>query len=674
MSLFRSAGPAPPRTRRKGLLLVPEFPYDSFWSYRYIIRLVGRRAAFPPLGLLTFAGYLSEDWDLELVDLNVRVPSARRLRAKMEAADAVFVSAMSIQKRSLVDLLTGPASGVDTPFVLGGPLASSFRSEILEPTNDSDQVLHDGLDVLVWGEAGASIDALLEHLEAAPKHSDAQPRLLIPQTVDEAPCGSRDYLNDRSLFRPLDDVPLPRWDLIDRRDYESMMVQTTAGCPFRCEFCDIIQFNGGFNRPKSPVVVRRELEAILATGYRGGVFSVDDNFIGMPDAISDVLDVMIEFQREHDYPFVFLTQASVNLGMPKLEPLIGKMKMAGFNAVFLGIETPDEDALRRMNKKQNLKVDVPALVARIQSEGIEVYAGFIFGNDGDTLSTADRIIEFIRRTRIFTAMTGILTPVPHTPLYARLEREGRLRLAEFSGNNTDDEIQFEPSDMTVSELRQGIHRILTDLFSPGESYRRGLDMLRAIRPHIFADRQLDLGYLRGAAVSFWRQGVRRLDRRYFNLLWQAFRMDHQLYRSARREARRLARTVRRIRRNKAFDLQPGLDRLDELVGEAQEYLVRFRPDAGLEQVRAWAAGARERIRVGAPSVEDVRAVYVNARKYLKVRMRIHRFPGAQFASAIELAIKELHYEQVMRAIVAGTPPQLAAESGLQGSLPDPPDR
>jgi radical SAM superfamily enzyme YgiQ (UPF0313 family) len=656
------------RPRRKGLLLVPEFPYDSFWSYRYIIRMVGRRAAFPPLGVLTFAGYLPDEWDLELVDLNVRVPSSRRLRSKIAAADAVFVSAMSIQKRSLVDVLTGPARGLDTPFVLGGPLPSSFRSEILEPTTDSDRVLHDGLDVLVWGEAGASIGELLEYLETSPKHSPTQPRLLIPQAVAEAPDGSRSYLNDRSLFRPLDDVPLPRWDLIDVHDYESMMIQTTAGCPFRCEFCDIIQFNGGFNRPKSPAVVRRELDAILATGYRGGVFSVDDNFIGMPSAISDVLDAMTEFQREHGYPFSFLTQASVNLGTPKLEYLIDKMKRAGFNAVFLGIETPDPDTLRGMNKKQNLKVDVPTLVERIQSAGIEVYAGFIFGNDGDTPSSADRIIEFVRRTRIFTAMTGILTPVPHTPLYARLKREGRLHPAEYSGNNTDDEIQFEPSAMTAAELRQGIHRILDGLFSPAESYRRGLDMLCAIRPHIFAGRRLDFGYLRGAVLSFWKQGVRRLDWRYFALLWQAFRMDRQLYRTARREARRLGRAVRRIGSRPLPDLRPSRERVDELVSHAQDYLVRFRPDTSLDQVRAWAAGVSERLR-RAPSADDVRAVYSNARSYLKVRMRSHRFPGVKLVGAIELAIKELHYERVMRTIVTGRSQRLAT-SGSHG----PPER
>ena len=140
-------------TRKKGLLLVPEFPSDSFWSYRYIMRLIGRKAAFPPLGLLTFAGYLPDSWDLELVDLNTRAPSDAALRAMISRADAVFVSAMSIQKRSLVAILDGPARGLATPFVLGGPLASSFRDQILDPLSESDRVLHDGLDMLAWGEA-----------------------------------------------------------------------------------------------------------------------------------------------------------------------------------------------------------------------------------------------------------------------------------------------------------------------------------------------------------------------------------------------------------------------------------------------------------------------------------------------------------------------------------------
>ncbi len=591
---------------KKGLLLVPEFPPDSFWSYRYVMRLIGRKAAFPPLGILTFAGYLPDDWDLELVDLNVCAPSDGALRAKIAGADAVFVTAMSIQKRSLVDILQGPALGLDVPFVLGGPFASSYRDQIVHPQSESDQALHDGLDALVWGEAYASIDALLPWLAEHPVHDPGTPRLFIPPAVAEVDPGSRDYLNDRTIFRSLDDVPLPRWDLMRVADYHSMMIQTTAGCPFRCDFCDIIQFNGGFNRPKAPATVRRELEAIFATGYRGSVFGVDDNFIGTPAATSAILDTIIEFQREHAYPFTFYTQASVNLGTPKLLPLIGKMKQAGFDAVFLGIETPDEDALRGMNKKQNLKVDVPETIATIQAAGIEVYAGFIFGGDADEPSTADRIVEFVKRTRIFTAMTGMLTPVPHTPLWERLRREGRLQPAEYSGNNTDDEVQFVPMGMTADQMYRGIHDILSRLFSPAESYRRALDMLRSVPPHIFSGRRREWRYLRSAIESFWKQGIRRFDRAYFDLLWQAARLDRRVRRRARSDARRLARLLRSLRRDGVVEGGDDPAWLEELVGQAHDYLVRFRADTRLEQVRGWVADVQARAKLDALSTGDAR--------------------------------------------------------------------
>jgi radical SAM superfamily enzyme YgiQ (UPF0313 family) len=639
--------------RKRGLLLVPEFPSDSFWSYRYIMRLIGRKAAFPPLGLLTFAGYLPESWDLELVDLNVRAPSPAALRARMSRADAVFVSAMSIQKRSLVAILEGPARGLETPFVLGGPLASSFRDQIRDPRSDSDRVLHDGLDVLVWGEAHGSIRELLDWLDSTPVHDPGTPRLLIPATVAAVEAGSREYLNDHTIFRPLDDVPLPRWDLIRVADYHSMMLQTTAGCPFRCDFCDIIQFNGGFNRPKAPATVRRELDALLATGYRGSVFSVDDNFVGMPAATSAILDAIIDFQREHRYPFSFYTQASVNLGAPKLRPLILQMKEAGFNAVFLGIENPDEDALRGMNKKQNLKVDIPEAVDAIQASGIEVYAGFIFGSDSDEPTTVDRIVDFVKRTRIFTAMTGMLTPIPHTPLWERLRKEGRLQPAEYSGNNTDDEVQFVPLRMTSEEMHQGIHDILSRLFNATESYRRASDMLRSVQPHIFTGRRFEPRYVVSGVLSFWKLGIRRLDPGYFRLLWEARCLDLQRYREARREAKSVKRLARGLRRGCAVRGRDDPGWIDELAGYAEEYLVRFRPDERLEQVRAWVADVRARARLGSLSVEDARRICENARRYLKVQMRRSQFPGVALERAIEAAIKSLHYETVMHAVVGG---------------------
>ena len=203
-----------------------------------------------------------------------------------------------------------------------------------------------------------------------------------------------------------------------------MMMQTTVGCRFRCDFCDIIQFNGGFTRPKTLASVRGELETLLGLGYRGGVFTVDDNFVGNPEAIESILHVMIDFQRANDYPFSFYTQASLDLGSAKLAHLLPLMKAAGFSEVFLGIENPDPMALSRMNKKQNLKVDISATVGTIQRAGIEVMAGFIFGCDEDTIDTAPAIASFASAVAIPTAMAGMLTPIPHTPLAERLRAEG----------------------------------------------------------------------------------------------------------------------------------------------------------------------------------------------------------------------------------------------------------
>lgn len=641
--------------RKRGLLLVPEFPYDSFWSFRYVLDLIGRRANYPPLGLLTFAGYLSADeWELELVDLNVGSWPAEQLREKIAGADVVFATAMSIQKRSLVEVLDGPGRGTGTPFVLGGPFASSYRGQILEPETPSDRILHDGLDVLVWGEAQGTIDRLLAYLDGGPVHDRATPRLLIPETVAAAEPGSRRYLNDRSLFEPLDEVPLPRWDLIRVDDYESMMIQTTAGCPFRCDFCDIIQFNGGFNRPKAPATVRRELEALLATGFRGGVFSVDDNFIGSPTGIEAVLDEMIAFQREHDYPFTFLTQASVNLGTPKLAHLVDRMKLAGFTSVFLGVENPDPDALRGMNKKQNIKVDVPATIRTLQAAGIEVYAGFILGSDEDTPATVDGIVDFVRETKIFTAMTGMLTPVPYTPLHERLRAEGRLRTAEYSGNNTDDEVQIVPRRMTPEQLEAGIRQILVRLFSPGEAYRRGLDGLTVLSQHIFSSGRLEARYLRAAARSVWVQGVRARDRRYFALLRSAARLDRKLRRAAREETRRVSTLLERPPREAANELRQDPGWAADLVVLAREYLVRYRPELRLEAVESRVAELRGRLEDGRLSAQDLGTLVENAAAHLRVRQSQHRFPGAKLRKAVEAGIRGLHYDRVTRSIVGGS--------------------
>src|SRR5690349_19028485 len=534
--------PAPPSGRAwrtwgaamKGLLLYPEFPASSFWSYRHIMPMVGAKAAFPPLGLLTFAALMPSTWSFELLDLNVRRPDDDELRERISAADAVFVSAMSVQKRSLVQLLDGPARGLATPWVLGGPYPSSYRDHIRNPRTASDEVLHRGLDLLVWGEGGQWVEAIDAILQSERRrHSDERPLLLIPPAIAAQEPGSRKALNDRTIFKALDDVPPPRWDLIDTRDYRAMMMQTTVGCRFRCDFCDIIQFNGGFTRPKTLANVRGELEKLLSLGYRGGVFTVDDNFVGNPEAIESILHVMIEFQRTHDYPFSFYTQASLDLGSPKLAHLLPLMKAAGFSEVFLGIENPDPAALSRMNKKQNMKVDIAATVATIQRSGIEVMAGFIFGSDEDTVDTASAIATFATEVAIPTAMAGMLTPIPHTPLAERLRSEGRLHEAEYSGNNTDDEVQFQPQRMTIAEMQRGYYKLLNTLFSSGAIYRRAAALLERLEPHIFYARSTSRGDLRAALRSLWRQGIVRASRgAYLQLLWKAWRRDRSRLRAA----------------------------------------------------------------------------------------------------------------------------------------------
>ncbi|HUP01121.1 MAG TPA: radical SAM protein [Gemmatimonadota bacterium] len=642
---------------KKGLLIAPEFPFNSFWSFRHIMPMVGKKAAFPPLGLITFAAFMPENWDFELIDLNVERPSDEEMHDRIASADAVFTGAMSVQKRSLVELLSGPARGLDTPWVLGGPYPSSYRDQILDPKTASDQVLHDGLDLLVWGEGGQWIDTInrLLHTDFA-RHREGAPLLLIPEAIAAQALGSRKALNDRSIFRELETTPPPRWDLLDIRDYRALMAQTTVGCRFRCDFCDIIQFNGGFTRPKTLESVRGELKIMYDLGHRGGVFTVDDNFIGNPEAIEAILEEMIEFQRGHDYPFSFYTQASLDLGSPKLQHLLPLMKQAGFNEVFLGIENPDPAALKAMNKKQNMKVDIAETVGRIQSEGIEVMAGFIFGGDEDTPATADAISGFAKQVAIPTAMAGMLTPVPHTPLAERLREEGRLLEAEYSGNNSDDEVQLIPKKMTPDEMQQNYYRILESLFGPGEMYRRAGDLLDRLNPHIFRGKRVGSSELRAAARSVWRQGIRReKGARYFGLLWKAVRKDFACYRTARRCAIELGRNVRGLGSGQRV-LELSEDQRIEftsLVERAKESLVRARPDKKLGEVRQYVDRLRQDVQGRLLSLEDAELLYRLNQEFFRYKERVHRFPGAYLVKAFELAIKGLHYETVMYGIVRG---------------------
>lgn len=631
---------------KKGLLIAPEFPSDSFWSYKYIIHYVNRKTAFPPLGLLAFASLMPSDWDFDLIDLNVHHPNQQAIRQQIEAADAVFIGAMSIQKKSIIDILTGAAKDTGTPVVLGGPLASTYRNHIMEPDNPSDQILHDGIDVLVWGEAQNSIHQIIQFLDEHPKHQDAPPHLMIPETVKHAEPGSRKYLNDKSIFTPLE-KQVPRWDLLDVKNYRALMIQTTAGCKFRCDFCDIVQFNGGFPRVKTSQHIYDELKAIYDTGHRGSVFIVDDNIMGIVDELNMILDTQIRFQRDFDYPFTFFVQSSVDIAKDSNDPLIEKFRLAGYNAMFFGIENPDDEALKLMNKKQNNRVDLKEIVGKFQQAGIEVYAGFIFGADTDTPTTATQIVNFIKETSIFSAMTGLLTPMPHTPLYQRLKSENRLVEAEFSGNNSDDEIQYVPKNMTTEELRAGMHYILESLFQPKEVYRRALSSIQKTKPNFFKRERFSFDYLKAAVLSVLYQGIGRFDIYYFKFLFNAVRLDWKYLSEIKKKMRDIRTKFEQL---KTKEYNPG--EFQEVLNYAKEYMVRYHRKMNLEQIQETVNDWKEKLNQKRITAEDMQVMYENAKGYLQKQRSLFKYPGFHLVNAFELAIKGFHYEQVMRKITS----------------------
>ncbi len=639
---------------KKGLLIAPEFPADSFWSYKYVMKYIRRKTPFPPLGLLTFAALMPQDeWEFDLVDLNVESPSDQTLRRKIQDSDAVFAGAMNVQRDSLAHLLHGPAHGTDTPWVLGGPLASTYRSSIMEPRNDLDEALYRGLDYLVWGEAGPWIADLDRRLAESPRHSDAAPFLFIPQRVLDEPEASRKYLQDRTIFEPFDGLSTPRWDLIDIRNYRALMLQTTAGCRFRCNFCDIIQFNGGFPRAKGHADVTRELQAIYDTGFRGGVFTVDDNFVSEPAAMEEILDAMTEFQRRHDYPFDFFTQASIDLGKESLAYLVPLMQQAGFATVFLGIENPDPVALRKMNKIQNIKTAPKDTVRLLQNYGIEVQAGFIYGSDTDTPRTADAIVDFVEKNGVFSAMTGTLTPLPHTPLYVELKEQGRLMDADLACNNVDDTVHFKPL-MGAENLQNGFLHILESLFSPQAMYRRAEQLIGRLDNHIFHSSHLDRNSFRAAVISFVKQGLSRAPaeakRGYWRLMTRAVQLDKQFLRDLRAENLKLGSYWEKVSgtAKHAIELDgPDAKRFGEMLAYAQAALVRCRPDMRLAEVQDFVQRVRDAVAAGVLSRPDAQSVYDAARQYIQAKRALFTFPGSHLVKAIELSIAGIHYGTVV---------------------------
>ena len=447
------------------LLVYPQYP-DTFWSFRHVLRVVAKKAFLPPLGLLTVAAMLPQDWEKKLVDMNTT-----RLRDKdIKWADYVFVSAMVVQRESVKQVISR-CKKLNARMVAGGPL---FTSEC----EDFEEVDH-----LVLDEAEATLPPFLEDLGRG--------------------CAKHVY---RSKERPdISKTPPPLWSLLDIKKYTTLSVQYSRGCPYDCEFCDIVILNGHKPRTKSKEQLLAELDAIYNLGWRDGVFIVDDNFIGNKRKLKEhILPALTKWQKERKYPFGLFTEASINLADD--DELLRLMVTAGFGSVFVGVETPNDDSLAECHKRQNRDRDLVASIRKIQNHGLQVQGGFILGFDNDPPSIFQSQINFIQKSGIVTAMVGLLNAPPGTRLYQRLKKENRLR-EDFSGDNTDCSLNFIPK-MDKEMLINGYKHILNTIYSPNRYYERIKTFLKEFKPRRRKRiSQLQFWHIRGFLRSIWFLGV-----------------------------------------------------------------------------------------------------------------------------------------------------------------------
>ncbi len=457
----------------KILLVYPRYP-DTFWSFRHALKFVSKKANFPPLGLLTVAAMLPAEWEKRLVDMNVNSLSDENIRW----ADYVFISAMVVQQDSAREVIAR-CNNLKTKVIAGGPLFTTGYEEF------------EGVDNFVLGEAEATLPPFLVDL--------AQGRLQHIYSSDERPDISR--------------TPIPMWSLINMKHYSAMSLQYSRGCPFDCDFCDIIVLNGHRPRTKGSQQMIAELEALYRHGFRGSLFIVDDNFIGNKKKLkTETLPAMIAWQKAKKYPFLFFTEASINLADD--DELMDLMTEAGFNRVFIGIETPHEDSLVECNKVQNSNRDLAAAVKKIQNRGFEVMGGFILGFDSDPASIFSKQIHFIQKTGIVTAMVGLLNAPKGTKLYKRLKKENRL-LNSFSGDNTDLSINFVPK-MEYETLLTGYKNVLDTIYSPRYYYERVVTFLKEYKPRKTPGiSKLRLSHVTGFLRALWVLGFVDKGKRYF---------------------------------------------------------------------------------------------------------------------------------------------------------------
>ena len=443
------------------LMVYPEYP-ETFWSFKHVLKFVSKKAGFPPLGLLTVAALLPEAWNKRLVDVNVNDLQD----GQIAWADMVFIGAMLVQADSAQEIINRCKAQGKT-VIVGGPMATTQPERFV------------GVDHFVLNEAEVTLPMFL----ADWAEGNAKPMYSCADRPD------------------IKQTPLPLWSLITMSDYVTMPVQYSRGCPFNCEFCDIIVLYGQTPRTKSPEQLVREMQSLYDMGWRNDVFIVDDNFIGNKSNVKKMLSALIAWQKEHHYPFTFTTETSVNLADD--EELMQMMSSANFHKVFVGIETPNIDSLEECGKYQNASRDLEAAVKTIQQNGMQVTGGFIVGFDSDTEGIFDAQIQFIQKVGIVTAMVGLLNALPQTRLWHRLRAEGRL-LGDSTGENTDATVNFTPR-MAREELLAGYQKILGTLYSPKHYYARIDTFIGNYRPRVKS--RISLQHLVAWAKSIWHVGI-----------------------------------------------------------------------------------------------------------------------------------------------------------------------
>tara|TARA_Y100000034_G_scaffold129179_1_gene185163 strand:+ start:356 stop:1819 length:1464 start_codon:yes stop_codon:yes gene_type:complete len=451
------------------LLIYPKYP-DTFWSFSHVLKYVRKKAAFPPLGLLTIASMLPKKWDKKLVDTNVDELKNEHI----EWADMVFISGMIVQGKSIREIVRRCKG---KKIIGGGPVFTTGHEKF------------EGIDHFILNEAEVTLPMFLKDLENGTTKE--------VYTSDEKPDVTK--------------VPIPMWSLINFKDYNTMAIQYSRGCPFNCEFCDIIIMNGRIPRTKTPVQLTNELESLKDAGYKGSIFIVDDNFIGNKRLVKEMLRHLIKWQKQNKYPFSLLTEASVNLADD--DELLSLMSAANFYKVFLGFETPSDAGLKECKKLQNVNKNFVEGVRKINQHGMQVMGGFIVGFDSDTEDIFDTQIRFIQQIGVVTAMVGLLTALPQTRLWHRLKDEERL-LKDSTGGNTDGHLNFVPK-MDREKLTRGYSRLVNTIYSHKNYYKRIDTFLRNYKPtmkgkasmagfHAFVRSLWSIGFLSRARFYYWK--------------------------------------------------------------------------------------------------------------------------------------------------------------------------